>query len=45
MTKALSLYELNSLVADVINTTMARSYWLKLNCLKLVRTVVTVIWN
>ena len=29
MTKALSLYELNSLVADVINTTMARSYWVE----------------
>lgn len=29
MTKALSLYELNSLVADVIDTTMARSYWVE----------------
>ena len=29
MTKTLSLFELNSLVADVINTTMSRSYWVE----------------
>lgn len=29
MTKTLSLSELNSLVADVINTTMSRSYWVE----------------
>ena len=29
MTKALSLFELNSLVADVINTTLSRSYWVE----------------
>ena len=29
MVKALSLYELNSLVADVIDTTLSRSYWVE----------------
>ena len=29
MTKALSLFELNSLVADVIDATLSRSYWLE----------------
>lgn len=29
MTRTLSLFELNSLVADVINTTMSRSYWVE----------------
>ena len=29
MIKALSLFELNSLVADVIDSTMSRSYWVQ----------------
>ena len=29
MTKALSLFELNSLVADVIDATLSRSYWVE----------------
>ena len=29
MTKALSLYQLNTLVADVISNTMAHAYWVE----------------
>ena len=29
MTKALSLFELNSLVAEVIDTTISHSYWVE----------------